>query len=67
MLFCVLEDVEASLTEVRILSSVIYSMIVVPQSSCILSVRIVIILVLLDAGGIFGPAVKGGARCEAGC
>lgn len=62
LFFCVLKNVEASLAEICILSSVVNGVIVVPQSSCILSIWVAIILVLIDASGVFCPAIERSAR-----
>lgn len=55
-----MENIESSLAEICILGGVVYGMIVVPERSRILCIGIVVIFVLADASGIFGPTVKRG-------
>ena len=51
----IIQDIEASLTEVCVFSSVLDCVVVIPQSSCCLSVRVVIVFVLSRLGRVFGP------------
>ena len=50
-----MEDVETSLAEIRIFSSVVNRVVVIPESSSILGVGIVVILVLTWSSDIIGP------------
>lgn len=56
--FCIRQDVEARLTEICVLSSVVNSMIVIPQCTGILSIGVVVVLVLARLCGIICPAIK---------
>lgn len=51
----IVENVETSLSEVGILCSVVYGMIVIPKCACVLGIGIVIIFVLAWLGDIIGP------------
>jgi hypothetical protein len=54
-----MEDVETGLTVVCVFGSVVNSVIVIPKSTCILGIWIVVILVLAWTSDIIGPSIKG--------
>lgn len=57
--FCiVVENIETGLSEIGVLSSVVNSMIVIPQGASILSVGIVVVLVLTRFGDIISPVLR---------
>lgn len=60
ILFAIRQDIKARLTKISVLSSVINSVIVVPQCTGILSIGVVVILVLARLRGIICPSVKWG-------
>lgn len=55
------QDVEASLSVVSVLCSVVDSVVMVPQSTSVLSVGVVVVFVLSWFCSIVGPAIKWGS------
>jgi hypothetical protein len=64
LLLIVMKDVESSLAHIGILSGVVNSVVMVPESTSVLTVGIVVILVGVGLGGVLGPAVKRRPRCK---
>jgi hypothetical protein len=57
-----MEKIESSLTEISILGSDMFGVIVIPQGSGGLSIGIVIVFVRANTDGIFSPPIE---RCPA--
>jgi hypothetical protein len=64
LLLIIMKDVESSLAHIGILSGVVDSVVMVPQCTGVLTIRIVVILVGVGLGGVLSPAVKRRSRCE---